>query len=197
MEYTGIRLGLAVLKKMSADMADSLVGLEKRFTTWRAGDSTSPRPSSSARSSSRRSASKRQEDGHSGQASTDRQRLKSWPARSIIASGKLLEHPQDRQAQRATYVDALPNLGTKRPGRVHASFNQTWRPRRLSSSDPNLQNIPIRSELGGKFAKRSCRKLAGLSLPRIFAIELRLFAHFCEDEELQRSFAEERDIIAG
>jgi len=96
-----------------------------------------------------------------------------------------------------TYVDKLASLINPRTGRVHASFNQTVTTTgRLSSSDPNLQNIPIRTELGRKIraafvpAKKSdCILSADYS-----QIELRLLAHFSKDKALMAAFAADQDI---
>jgi len=96
-----------------------------------------------------------------------------------------------------TYVDKLGSLINQRTGRVHASFNQTITTTgRLSSSDPNLQNIPIRTELGRKIRgafvpaeKNSCILSADYS-----QIELRFLAHFSKDKALLEAFAADRDI---
>jgi len=98
-----------------------------------------------------------------------------------------------------TYVDKLGKLINPRTGRVHASFNQTITATgRLSSSDPNLQNIPVRTELGRRIRsafvpadKNDCILSADYS-----QIELRLLAHFSGDEALRQAFAEDRDIHA-
>jgi DNA polymerase-1 len=96
-----------------------------------------------------------------------------------------------------TYVDKLGSLINPRTGRVHASFNQTVTATgRLSSSDPNLQNIPIRTELGRKIraafipkSKSDCILSADYS-----QIELRLLANFSKDQALMSAFAADRDI---
>jgi len=96
-----------------------------------------------------------------------------------------------------TYVDKLGSLINPRTGRVHASFNQTITTTgRLSSSDPNLQNIPIRTELGRKIRgafipaqKDNCILSADYS-----QIELRFLAHFSKDKALLEAFAADRDI---
>ncbi len=97
----------------------------------------------------------------------------------------------------STYVEALPRMVNPKTGRVHTSFNQALTSTgRLSSSDPNLQNIPIRTELG-----RSIRKAFIPGIPDgIFIaadysqIELRLLAHVSGDEQLTKAFREDRDI---
>jgi DNA polymerase-1 len=98
---------------------------------------------------------------------------------------------------RNTYVDKLGAIINPRTGRVHASFNQTVTVTgRLSSSDPNLQNIPIRTELGSRVRsafvpgkKGDCILSADYS-----QIELRLLAHFSKDKALMAAFAADRDI---
>ncbi len=96
-----------------------------------------------------------------------------------------------------TYTDKLGQLINPRTGRVHASFNQTVTATgRLSSSDPNLQNIPVRTELGRQI--RSAFVPAddsGCILSADYSqIELRLLAHFSKDAALLKAFAEEQDI---
>jgi DNA polymerase I len=85
----------------------------------------------------------------------------------------------------------------RRTGRIHAGFNQTTAiTGRLSSSDPNLQNIPIRTELGRRirqaFVPRDAEHV--LLTGDYSQIELRVLAHFCKDAALRAAFAEDRDI---
>src|SRR5262249_23640071 len=97
-----------------------------------------------------------------------------------------------------TYVDALPELVHPKTGRLHASFNQAVAATgRLSASEPNLQNIPIRSEQGEQI-RQACVPQAGwLLLTADYSqIELRLLAHFSGDAALRQAFQEERDIHA-
>ncbi|MGE0478892.1 MAG: DNA polymerase I [Phycisphaerae bacterium] len=110
----------------------------------------------------------------------------------------LLEH-RELQKLRGTYVDALPAAISKRTGRVHTSFHQTGAiTGRLSSSEPNLQNIPIRTPLGRQirkaFVPRTTDEL--LVVADYSQIELRVLAHYCEDEALIDAFREDRDIHA-
>jgi DNA polymerase-1 len=98
---------------------------------------------------------------------------------------------------KSTYTDKLGMLVNPRTGRVHASFNQTVTATgRLSSSDPNLQNIPIRTEIGSKVRsafipkdKSDCILSGDYS-----QIELRLLAHFSKDRALMAAFAADQDI---
>ncbi|MHB8572155.1 MAG: DNA polymerase I [Candidatus Dormibacteria bacterium] len=98
---------------------------------------------------------------------------------------------------RSTYLDALPLLVDPVTGRVHTSFNQTVAATgRLSSSNPNLQNIPIRSALGRRIRRAFVPGVPGdLLLSADYSqIELRVLAHFSEDESLCRAFASGEDI---
>ena len=96
----------------------------------------------------------------------------------------------------STYVDILPNMVDPRDGRIHSTFHQTQTVTgRLSSSDPNLQNIPIRTELGKRiragFVADPGNVLIGADYSQI---ELRLLAHITGDEELVQRFLEGGDI---
>jgi len=109
---------------------------------------------------------------------------------------RLLEYRQLTKLK-STYVDAIPHLINPATGRVHTSFNQTVTTTgRLSSSEPNLQNIPIRTELG-----RSIRQafVPGSPDARIMSadysqIELRVMAHISGDEGLAEAFQNREDI---
>ncbi|SEN46133.1 DNA polymerase I [Vreelandella aquamarina] len=97
---------------------------------------------------------------------------------------------------KSTYTDKLPRLLNKKTGRVHTSYHQAVTATgRLSSSDPNLQNIPIRTEEGRKirqaFVARPGYRIVAADYSQI---ELRIMAHLSEDKGLLEAFAEERDI---
>jgi DNA polymerase I len=98
---------------------------------------------------------------------------------------------------KGTYVDALPQLVDPHTGRIHTSFNQTVTATgRLSSSDPNLQNIPIRTEEGRQIRRAFVPGRADevLLAADYSQIELRMLAHYTDDPALVRAFAEDRDI---
>ncbi|MEC7296427.1 MAG: DNA polymerase, partial [Pseudomonadota bacterium] len=97
---------------------------------------------------------------------------------------------------KSTYTDKLPRLLNKTTGRVHTSYHQAVTATgRLSSSDPNLQNIPIRTEEGRKirqaFVARPGYRIVAADYSQI---ELRIMAHLSEDKGLLEAFAEGRDI---
>jgi len=97
---------------------------------------------------------------------------------------------------KGTYIDSLPALVNPETGRLHASFNQTVAATgRLSSSDPNLQNIPIRSELGRQIRKAFIPAEDRLLMTADYSqIELRIMAHLSGDERLRRAFQEGEDV---
>jgi DNA polymerase-1 len=100
---------------------------------------------------------------------------------------------------KGTYVDTLPRMINKRTGRVHTSFNQIGAVTgRLSSSDPNLQNIPMRTELGRQIRRAFVPGEPGwvLMAGDYSQIELRILAHCCKDPGLVQAFKEDRDIHA-
>lgn len=98
---------------------------------------------------------------------------------------------------KSTYTDSLPNLINPKTGRIHTSFNQTGASTgRLSSNDPNLQNIPIRTDLGKEIRKAFVpRDKNHLILSADYSqIELRIMASICEDETLMEAFRKGEDI---
>jgi DNA polymerase-1 len=101
---------------------------------------------------------------------------------------------------KSTYVDALPSLINPRSGRVHTSFNQTIAATgRLSSSDPNLQNIPIRTDIGRLIREAFVPGDEGnlLMSADYSQIELRVMAHISGDEGLAEAFRNQEDVHAS
>lgn len=95
-----------------------------------------------------------------------------------------------------TYVETLPETINPRTGRIHTSFNQTATATgRLSSSDPNLQNIPKSSQLGSELRKAFVAPEGALLVGADYSqVELRILAHLSEDEELIRTFEQGEDL---
>lgn len=128
-------------------------------------------------------------------ASTDASVLEELAGQHPLPA-KIIEH-RSYAKLKGTYIDSLPSLVHPETGRVHASFNQVVAATgRLSSSDPNLQNIPIRTEAGRQI--RSAFTAGQPDWQLLTAdysqIELRVLAHFSGDETLCQAFAAGQDI---
>ena len=199
LEYNGIRLDVPLLKRLSGEMAGRLERIEKEIYAL-AG-----RPFHIGSLPQLRKILFEElklpvqgKTGVTGAPSTDQESLEKLAALDVPGSElprKILEQRQIAKLK-STYVDALPEMVNPDTGRVHASFNQTVAATgRLSSSDPNLQNIPVRSEQGREI-RQAFLPADGWSLltADYSQIELRLLAHFTDDEALQRAFAEDRDV---
>ncbi|HIZ04680.1 MAG TPA: DNA polymerase I, partial [Candidatus Phocaeicola gallistercoris] len=132
-----------------------------------------------------------------GQYVTSEDVLESLRGKHEIV-GKILEH-RGLKKLLGTYVDALPKLINPKTGHIHTSFNQTVTATgRLSSSNPNLQNIPIRNEDGKEIRKafipdEGCEFFSA----DYSQIELRIMAHLSEDPHLIEAFQKDQDIHAA
>jgi len=109
---------------------------------------------------------------------------------------RLMMEYRELSKLKSTYVDALPGYISAVDGRVHTSFNQTGAATgRLSSSDPNLQNIPIRTKRGGEIRRAFVAPPGRVLLTADYSqIELRLLAHFSEDPSFVAAFQRGGDI---
>ncbi len=118
------------------------------------------------------------------------------PKHEIV--GKILEY-RGLKKLLGTYVDALPKLVNPRTGHIHTSFNQAVTATgRLSSSDPNLQNIPVRGEEGKEIRKAFVPEEGCLFFSADYSqIELRVMAHLSGDENMIEAFREGYDIHAA
>ncbi len=116
-------------------------------------------------------------------------------ARSYPIAQYALEYRQLAKLK-SGYADSLPLLINPETGRIHTSYNQTVTATgRLSSSDPNLQNIPVRGELGQRFRQAFIPEKNHLLLSADYSqIELRVLAHLSEDPSLMEIFLKDRDI---
>ena len=202
LEYNGIRLDIPRLRRLSAEMGHQLAAIEKDIYDlaghpFHIGSLVQLRKVLFEELK----LPVQGRTGITGAASTDQETLEKLAALDHPGAAlprKILQHRRIAKLK-STYVDALPEMVNPRTGRVHASFNQTVAATgRLSASDPNLQNIPVRREEGQQIRQAFLPAEGWLLLTADYSqIELRLLAHFCGDAELRRAFAEERDIHAA
>jgi DNA polymerase-1 len=200
LEYNGIRLDIPMLQRVGEDMARQLADIEKEIyaAAGHEFNIASPKQLRQVLFDEQKLPIKRK-TGVKGEPSTDQETLEELAAeRKSPIPDLILQHRQIAKLK-GTYVDALPEVVNPRTGRIHASFNQTVAATgRLSSSDPNLQNIPIRRELGRQIRAAFLPEEGWRLLTADYSqIELRLLAHFCGDAELRRAFAEDHDVHAS
>ncbi len=133
----------------------------------------------------------------SGQYVTDEETLEGLRAKHPVV-GEILEYRGVKKLL-STYIDALPKLINGKTGRVHTSFNQTVTATgRLSSSNPNLQNIPIRDEQGKEIRKAFIASEGHVFMSADYSqVELRLMAHLSQDENMLAAFNADHDIHAA
>ncbi len=202
LEYNGIRLDIPLLKRLSVDMGQQLAVIEKEIYEL-AGHPFNIGSLVQLRKVlfEELKLPVQGKTGITGAASTDQgtlEKLAVLDHPSAALPRKILQHRRIAKLK-STYVDALPDMVHPETGRVHASFNQTVTSTgRLSASDPNLQNIPVRREEGQQIRQAFLPAEGWQLLTADYSqIELRLLAHFCGDDELRRAFAEDRDIHAA
>ncbi len=194
MEFNGVSLDTSLLKKMSSRLEEEVNNLAEQIYAEAGSVFNIDSPKQLAEILFDSLGLKSVRVGKAGR-STDASVLEQLSEQHPIAD--LMLQYRQLSKLRNTYVDKLGTLINPRTNKVHASFNQTVTATgRLSSSDPNLQNIPIRTELGKQIRaafvpakKGDCILSADYS-----QIELRLLAHFSGDEALLRAFAEDQDI---
>jgi DNA polymerase-1 len=199
LEFNGIRLDTPFLRRLGDDMTRQLAALEKQIhaVAGREFNIASLKQLRQVLFDELKLPTKGR-TAITGEASTAQDILEKLAKDGHELPQKLVEHRKIAKLK-GTYVDALPELVNPKTGRVHASFNQTVASTgRLSSSDPNLQNIPIRSEQGEQIRQAFLPEQDWVLLTADYSqVELRLLAHFCGDDALRQAFAEDRDIHAA
>ncbi|MGN0186808.1 MAG: DNA polymerase I [Paludibacteraceae bacterium] len=132
-----------------------------------------------------------------GQYVTDEETLESLRGKHEII-GKILEY-RGLKKLLSTYIDALPKLINPTTGKIHTSFNQTVTATgRLSSSNPNLQNIPVRDEQGREIRKAFIAEPGCVFLSADYSqVELRIMAHLSGDKRMVAAFENDYDIHAA
>jgi DNA polymerase-1 len=195
MEKDGILLDTDLLREMSLEMGKELLRLEKEIygSVGHQFNINSPQQLGKVLFEDLRlPQSRRTKTGYSTEASVMEALRGVHPVIEFI-----LEYRQLSKLK-STYVDALPALINHKTGRVHTNFNQTGTATgRLSSSDPNLQNIPIRTEMGNKIRKAIIAPPGAYLLSADYSqIDLRVLAHLSQDPGLIAAFAQDEDIHA-
>jgi len=195
METNGILLDTDLLREMSLEMGRELLRLEKETygSVGHQFNINSPQQLGKVLFEDLKlPQSRRTKTGYSTEASVMEVLRGVHPVIELILQYRQLSK------LKSTYVDALPALVNRRTGRVHTTFNQTGTTTgRLSSSDPNLQNIPIRTELGNKIRKAIVAPSGAYLLSADYSqIDLRVLAHLSQDPGLIAAFAQDEDIHA-
>jgi DNA polymerase-1 len=196
MEDKGILLDTGLLREMSLEMGKELLRLEKEIYGSVGHQFNINSPQQLGRvlfEDLRLPQSRRTKTGYSTEASVMEALRGVHPVIELILQYRQLSK------LKSTYVDALPALINHRTKRVHTTFNQTGTTTgRLSSSDPNLQNIPIRTEMGNKIRKAIIAPPGAYLLSADYSqIDLRVLAHLSQDPSLITSFAQDEDIHAS
>jgi DNA polymerase-1 len=193
MERTGVKIDIPLLKKISHDFAEKMGVLEMTIYAL-AGEPfniNSPKQLQQILFEKLKLPVKKKTKTGS---STDISVLEELASEHELPK-RMVEYRQ-YQKLKSTYVDALPLLVHPQTGRVHTSFNQTVTATgRLSSSDPNLQNIPIRSDMGKEIRKAFIAEKGNVIVSADYSqIELRIFAHIANDENMITAFQKGEDI---
>lgn len=198
MEVGGVRIDTGALKETSAMLTERMNAIEKEIYQL-AGEEfniASPKQVGEILFGKMKIVEKPKKT-KTGQYVTSEEVLQQLKGKNEIV-GKILEH-RGLKKLLGTYVDALPKLINPHTGHIHTSFNQTVTATgRLSSSDPNLQNIPVRGEDGKEIRKAFVPEEGCLFFSADYSqIELRVMAHLSGDENMQEAFREGYDIHAA
>ncbi len=197
MEATGVRIDIPYLQKLSAELNKSILNIEQKVQEL-AGISfnlSSPKQLGQILFETlklNKRKSRKTKTGWSTDANVLEKLENDHPIVPNILEYRVLSK------LRSTYVEALPNLVEKETGRVHTDFNQAVTTTgRLSSSNPNLQNIPIRTEFSKRIRKAFLPQEGWRLLSADYSqIELRILAHLSEEEVLQEAFQNGDDVHA-
>lgn len=195
MEWHGVLLDTQFMTDLSTEFAVRLAKLEERIFELAKGpfNLNSPKQMGEVLFERMGLQTGKKTKGKTGW-STDNEVLTALAEEQEVA--RLILDYRGVAKLKSTYSDALPRLVNPATGRLHTSYNQSvTNTGRLSSSDPNLQNIPIRSEEGRKLRHAFIAPPGHLILSADYSqIELRVLAHLSEDKVFLRAFAEDEDI---
>ena len=195
MERQGIKVDREQLSRLSAEFAERIGGLEKEIHALAGSEFTIGSPKQLGEVLFERLGYKGGRKGKSGQYSTDQSVLEKLAGQGAEIATKVLDWRQLAKLK-STYTDALQAAINPVTGRVHTSYSlvgaQTGR---LSSTDPNLQNIPARTEIGRRIREAFVAEPGNVLLAADYSqIELRLAAHMADVPSLKDAFAKGEDI---
>jgi DNA polymerase-1 len=198
MEQAGVKLDIDFFRKMSQDLTQELAVLEAKIyeIAGEAFNINSTQQLSDVlfkRLDLPHEGLKKTKSGHFSTAASVLESLKQSDDTGIIDA---ITNYRELGKLKSTYVDALPELMNPNTGRIHTSFNQTGAiTGRIASSSPNLQNIPIRSEIGQKIRRGFVTDPGWIFLAADYSqVELRVLAHISQDEALIKAFLQDQDI---
>ncbi len=193
MERNGVAIDTKLLNEMSQQLGEQLTKLEGQIYSWVGHEFNinSPQQLGPVLFEELKLPTSRK---GKGKYSTEAAVLEELRGTHPVIE-RLMEYRQLSKLK-STYIDALPTLINPKTGRVHTSFNQTRTATgRLSSSDPNLQNIPIRGELGKEVRRAFIAAPGSCLLAGDYSqIDLRALAHLSQDPGLLNAFRNDEDI---
>lgn len=197
MERHGIKVDRDELARMSSEFAEGCAGLEVEIHALAGGPFSVGSPKQLGEVLFGKMGLKGGKKGKSGDYSTDVTVLEKLADEGLEIARKVLDWRQLSKL-RSTYTDALQQQINPRTGRVHTSYSLTGaQTGRLSSNDPNLQNIPIRTETGRRIRQAFVAEPGNVLLSADYSqIELRLAAHMADVPALKDAFAKGEDIHA-
>ena len=195
MEWTGVRLDLDALKVLSVELTGELITLEAEILEMAGMEYNVNSPKQTGEMLfDHLKINEKAKKTKTGQYSTSEGELEKLRNKHPII-GKILEY-RGLKKLLSTYIDAFPLLINPRSSKIHTSFNQTVAATgRLSSTNPNLQNIPIRDERGRAMRKVFIPDDGCTFLSADYSqIELRIMAHLSNDEHMTEAFNNDLDI---
>jgi len=197
MEWAGTKLDKSELASLSSEFGERLVELEAQIHTTAGGEFNIQSPRQLGEVLFERLKLTGGKKTRSGQWATGQEVLESLAEEHEMP--RLILQVRQLSKLKSTYTDALQKLIHPQTGRVHTSYNQAITTTgRLSSSGPNLQNIPIRSEEGRRIRKAFVAEAGNVLLSADYSqVELRLMAHFSNDAALKAAFEQGLDIHAA